>query len=210
MDNEGRTCLPHPRGDPGASPGCPREQERCDWLACSRPSCCSELQDSFSSSACRTPRSSPPTRHQVSPCTRPCCLLDLALPPEVQASVLPWGQGRGSSHQPQCGGTVVRPPTMWFWPLTSDVWPVHSSWEEWPGCPSLILVVASGETKISGSHHLSGPLPHDLGYQRTSDFSLSPGLPNGTLILCPALGTSQIQPLQPGQESGVPRCLPAL
>lgn len=63
------------------------------------------------------------------------------------------------------------------------------------------LIVASGETQISGSHRLSGPLPHGLGYQRTSDFSLSTGLPNGTLILCPALGTSRIQPLQPGRGS---------
>lgn len=63
------------------------------------------------------------------------------------------------------------------------------------------LIIASGETQISGSHHLSGPLPHGLGYQRTSDFSLSTGLPSGTLILCPALGTSRIQPLQPGRGS---------
>lgn len=39
---------------------------------------------------------------------------------------------------------------MWFWPLTSDVWPVHSSWEEWPGCPSLIWSLPLVKLRFQG------------------------------------------------------------
>lgn len=140
--------LPHPKVT-RASPDVPASRNV--RLACMFSSILLfRLQDSFSSSACRTPRARP-TQRQVSPCTRPCRLLDPALSHPVQAFSLPRGQGRVPVHQPQRGGTVSRGQAtnhVGFWPLTSG--PRALLLGRMARLPLSHLVVASGETQISG------------------------------------------------------------